>query len=233
MMTTLLWVMAIVAAIVLWRVFRSGSRRAARSLRMLAARTGGQLHPGGWGNPHILLISHGPRQVQVSLRCISVASDGYQAEFRAAWPDGHEEIELAEPTRLTIRGALPAAPGGSDELREAATRLESVATIEDAQAGAKQGQFFAGAILATADIATVEEWFHATLRLYDLLAAETEPGIAFLGHAYAAAEAGACCQVCGIPVAEGEATRCNKCGAPHHTDCWNYNGGCAIYGCKK
>jgi hypothetical protein len=32
--------------------------------------------------------------------------------------------------------------------------------------------------------------------------------------------------------AAGAAARiCPRCEAPHHADCWDYNGGCAIFGC--
>ena len=29
----------------------------------------------------------------------------------------------------------------------------------------------------------------------------------------------------------GSITVCPTCRTPHHSDCWQYNGGCAIYGC--
>jgi hypothetical protein len=38
------------------------------------------------------------------------------------------------------------------------------------------------------------------------------------------------CPVCANPL-EGEARQCPKCATPHHADCWEYFGGCAIYGC--
>jgi len=27
-------------------------------------------------------------------------------------------------------------------------------------------------------------------------------------------------------------TVCPECGIPHHTDCWNENGGCTVWGCR-
>jgi hypothetical protein len=38
------------------------------------------------------------------------------------------------------------------------------------------------------------------------------------------------CPVCAHPIVE-EATRCAKCRTPHHTDCWEYLGACAMYAC--
>lgn len=39
------------------------------------------------------------------------------------------------------------------------------------------------------------------------------------------------CGVCARTLA-GLASVCTQCEAPYHTDCWDYNGGCAVYGCK-
>jgi hypothetical protein len=38
------------------------------------------------------------------------------------------------------------------------------------------------------------------------------------------------CPVCGEPIGVAP-TICPECETPHHWDCWEYNGGCAIYGC--
>ena len=41
------------------------------------------------------------------------------------------------------------------------------------------------------------------------------------------------CPVCGTPVFVEGSVACNVCQTPHHKDCWEYNEGCAIYGCKN
>jgi hypothetical protein len=38
------------------------------------------------------------------------------------------------------------------------------------------------------------------------------------------------CPVCGTPV-EGEGGLCSRCRTLHHRDCWDYLGGCAVFGC--
>jgi hypothetical protein len=38
------------------------------------------------------------------------------------------------------------------------------------------------------------------------------------------------CPVCSTPV-EDDRGICTRCRTPHHKDCWNYLGGCAMYGC--
>lgn len=41
------------------------------------------------------------------------------------------------------------------------------------------------------------------------------------------------CPVCQTRVRQGEMyVICPGCGTPHHEDCWEYNTGCAVYGCK-
>jgi len=44
------------------------------------------------------------------------------------------------------------------------------------------------------------------------------------------------CPVCGqdVDVADtAVVTVCPRCETPHHRDCWDYTGGCAIFGCKR
>lgn len=40
------------------------------------------------------------------------------------------------------------------------------------------------------------------------------------------------CPVCAGAVAPAEARACERCESPHHRDCWEYCGGCAIFGCR-
>jgi len=39
------------------------------------------------------------------------------------------------------------------------------------------------------------------------------------------------CKICGCELTAGTAVGCARCGAPFHFDCFEFNGGCAIYGC--
>lgn len=40
------------------------------------------------------------------------------------------------------------------------------------------------------------------------------------------------CPVCACPI-EGDPVTCPRCATPHHADCWEYSGGCAIFGCTR
>ncbi|MBI4865935.1 MAG: hypothetical protein HY816_03190 [Candidatus Wallbacteria bacterium] len=39
------------------------------------------------------------------------------------------------------------------------------------------------------------------------------------------------CPVCGSGLL-GAAVQCSRCATPHHQDCFEYNGGCGLYGCR-
>lgn len=39
------------------------------------------------------------------------------------------------------------------------------------------------------------------------------------------------CTICGCLVTEGPVVACDRCGTPFHKDCWEFNEGCAVYGC--
>lgn len=47
----------------------------------------------------------------------------------------------------------------------------------------------------------------------------------------AAGERSVRCAVCATETS-GLLSACTVCGTAYHSDCWTYNGGCAVYGCK-
>ena len=57
-----------------------------------------------------------------------------------------------------------------------------------------------------------------------------ESGLFVTGVAVTSNEA--ICPVCGQAVADNPRL-CPRCETPHHGDCWEYTGGCAIFGCVK
>lgn len=40
------------------------------------------------------------------------------------------------------------------------------------------------------------------------------------------------CPVCGEPTTAARTVRCPGCGIPHHADCWSFQGGCSVFGCR-
>ena len=46
--------------------------------------------------------------------------------------------------------------------------------------------------------------------------------------------AGTLCAICQWPIRSGEAgAECPECRADYHAECWEENGGCAVYGCSR
>ncbi len=66
------------------------------------------------------------------------------------------------------------------------------------------------------------------------VSAKMAEGVAVIAAGPAAAEdAGPpLCKVCGQTIDGGPRTLCARCKAPHHRDCWEFIGGCSIFGCN-
>ena len=79
---------------------------------------------------------------------------------------------------------------------------------------------------------------HQALAIHDALitgvAAKLAEGVEVIDNGpVAAAEAGPpLCKVCGQSIEDAPRMTCTKCKAPHHQDCWEFIGGCSIFGCN-
>ena len=63
---------------------------------------------------------------------------------------------------------------------------------------------------------------------------QIEVPIAVPSHARLTTAAGPVCAICLSTIADTEAkTACPACNAGYHAECWNENGGCAVYGCSQ
>ena len=60
------------------------------------------------------------------------------------------------------------------------------------------------------------------------------PQIRTVRQSSAGADGSASCPTCQTPILAHEAAvSCPSCGQPHHQECWDEVGGCAVYGCKS
>jgi hypothetical protein len=79
----------------------------------------------------------------------------------------------------------------------------------------------------------ITEFLYHALRVHDQLELGRAEGIKFVDSA---PELGKLeplkCAVCGDDLGP-EFVQCRRCQAPHHEDCWNYNGCCGTYACKE
>jgi hypothetical protein len=76
-----------------------------------------------------------------------------------------------------------------------------------------------------------EGFIRFCIELFDQAQATREAGIAYANVGEAQIVSNAKCPVC----SEALTTMvvCKRCRTPHHEDCWNYYGGCSVYGCRE
>lgn len=61
----------------------------------------------------------------------------------------------------------------------------------------------------------------------------TAPASGRRTSAHPALDAPGVCPYCQTPIAtDADGIRCPACRTPHHRQCWQENGGCAVYGCR-
>ncbi len=228
-------------ALVLWTIFRRGKRLAAVALRGLAMQKGGIYRSTGLFGYSKVSISNGVHSIQVKLTSNSWLGNEFIATFQAPWNGNRPQLPLGRPSEIAVANHAKMTPSKlttstqlslDGELGKTASQLEQFTAVSEANLWTQGNQFYSQAILNTAAVPQVVHWMELVLRLYSLVAAETEAGIQF-SSAEADQSPQAICQVCGIPPIPSESVLCRLCGAPHHADCWEYNKGCAIYGCRE
>ncbi len=79
----------------------------------------------------------------------------------------------------------------------------------------------------------LEQFTQLCLELFDQAMLTRSEGIEFVGDENEAQLIeDPICQVCGEEI-RSEMVFCRRCRTPHHLDCWQYNGCCAIFGCRE
>jgi len=78
----------------------------------------------------------------------------------------------------------------------------------------------------------LESYVLCALDLYEQALLTREAGIEFEGGGEAQMTGDSICGVCKDPC-EDDIVYCSRCRTPHHGECWTYNGGCSIFGCKE
>jgi hypothetical protein len=78
----------------------------------------------------------------------------------------------------------------------------------------------------------LESFAEASLGLYDQLLLARSAGIEFVEELGATILDDAECRICGEKLIR-DIVLCRRCKTPHHRDCWEYAGTCAVYGCRE
>lgn len=81
-------------------------------------------------------------------------------------------------------------------------------------------------------VGEVQEFVRQSVELFEHLRLQQPSEITFATSDEAQVIQQMRCQVCGESI-EHELVVCRRCQSPHHRECWEYAGGCSIYGCGE
>ena len=79
----------------------------------------------------------------------------------------------------------------------------------------------------------LDRWLGVAYQLLDALPGADGRERIRVGPARQRIDAESMCRICGTGLAQGKVVRCAKCATPHHADCWDFNGRCAIFACGE
>jgi hypothetical protein len=225
-----------------------------QSYYQLAKRFGGQVIPGGmFGRPSVR-FRYGPTHA-----LLNTTSRGGRkwTQMHVSWPDHDVRAEVHprrpsdEPRKL--RGTDDVATGldwfddryvvrGNDEraVRRFLTevvcqqidRLTHLFDVPDMYVSLSRGRILIQKPLLLRRYADLEDFSYAALSVYDQAMLTRSRGITFVENSLATLDTEIICKVCGDAIA-GEMVLCRRCRTPHHHECWEYYGSCAIYGCLE
>lgn len=214
-----------------WVILRTGKRRAQQAMRHLAQRAGGVYMHGGFLSRSYVTITRGTSRLQIEVQSLSPLGGSINGCLFASWTN-RTDIQASDPQSYvkslnqTQNSSMPG------DLISTASRFDTL-PIDHCSVVATRGVFELSSQLKTDSPHAVLLWYEIATKYYELLLTETEPGVRFEVNATAPKFTSATCQVCGTPPDPKETVICDRCGAPHHAECWEYNGGCAIFGCKQ
>lgn len=219
-----------IVACIIWIVARTGKRHARYAMRRLAQQAGGIYMDGGLLSRSYVMLNRGAARLQVQVRSQSMIGGHYLLVLHAPWPN---RIDCEERTPQEYAASKLAAKAQSElsELHNMATKLDVLAPAKTLFSANSQGFCLQTEIQGMGPNRAIQ-WYEAAVKLYDLMLADTEPGLEFVSADRAPKIEVATCQVCGTSPDPQETVLCDRCGAPHHAECWEYNGGCAIFGCR-
>jgi hypothetical protein len=78
----------------------------------------------------------------------------------------------------------------------------------------------------------LEPFVEIALDLYDQLLLTRAEGIEFMDSGTASTLHEVICKICGESI-RADLVYCRRCKTPHHGDCWQYTGGCSVFGCRE
>ena len=145
------------------------------------------------------------------------------------------ESEFDRRTRILASDATFARDVLDPSARRALTDLRELLANDHVHLSASASRIFLRKRGVVRDLPDLSLFARLCDAVYDRLLViwERENGIEILDETDPLEPEGTKCQVCSHPMAADASVRCRRCRTPHHTDCWDFNGGCATFACGE
>jgi hypothetical protein len=226
------------------------------AFRQVARRFHGVFYPGGWFHEPSVWIRHGQAQGRLTFwkipssggkRCVQITLQQEESRWRceifdrqsgrslAAAPQGLKEVKLEHDAfrgRWHVLASDPNEVRGllSDGVRLAIDHLAWSQSGGDLMISLSPGWLVIRKAWHWPKTAELEDFVEHVCALSDQLNLAVAAGIEFVAGDRPQLLDDARCGVCGESLA-GEIVVCRRCNTPHHSECWEYSGLCATYGC--
>ena len=223
------------------------------SYRALAKRYGGELLAAGWFSRPSVRFTYASTGVIVNP--VESRQHGQYTQILIHWPDAKLRLEIFTRDKDIARKALKGmteCPSGvaefderfvtfgtsdeeirpflSDGVRTQIYRLDNLLDVPGVYVGIQRGHILIKKPLHIQAYKDLEEFTHLATQLFDQAMLSRAVGIKFVPGDGQYTEA--ICQICGDSITV-DMVLCRRCKTPHHNDCWQYYGSCAIYGCGE
>lgn len=251
-------VFVVIAVFVITQAARSHSSASQRRgvFSGLSTRFKGQFTVSAWGGKASLWFRHG--DVPVLIRRFRVSESiwrrAYVTQFSVPWPEGRMQVTITRRSDGAIRTSSrdreieSGYPEFDAGFLTTSRRMDLAKKFLTAEVLAYANRFIwpfkqgfrlrlqGGrlTIETREDIQSARDYegfIRFCIELFDQSQSSRESGVAFMQSDRAQIVADAKCPVCSEILVT--MVVCKRCRTPHHEDCWNYYGGCSVYGCRE
>ncbi len=250
-----LFIVVIATAMVVMAAFRqSGADRVNQTFQNLARRFQGTCTPSGWfsrpsirfryGATHALVTTSGKRrgeqftqtliswpdhdtyaEIFPAVRSPFESSYGMPAELRLGNAEFASRYIVRTGDRPQVEKFL------SEGVQWQIDKLRKLLADDDVHITLNHGRLQIRKHTAIRRFDQLEEFVTLCLELYDQGMLTRSAGIDFIEDA-AGPVGEAVCQICSEDITT-DMVFCRRCKTPHHVECWEYLGHCAVYGCGE
>lgn len=244
-------VVIVTAIVAVAAAAQSRADRWNRGYQAVAQRFGGTCLPAGWfgrpsvrlryGATHALLNTYKMGATQYTQIVINWPDPKFRCEIYpspqvpSARADDVSTTSMQEFLRRNVvNGPDPEANRGflSDGVRWQIERLRQFHTADEVYVSVYRGRLLVRKRAQLRRFPELEEFTQLALELYDQAMLTRSTGIEFVQGDVAHVIKDAVCRVCGDEIVT-DMVFCRRCKTPHHLECWQYYGACAVYGCQE